>query len=174
MINLTAVNEVLQNEYATIQARIDASQACRTLEMEVEHLNARGQERLWLPQMATQLAGNIIARIADVTEEKQITVYPQGTGERKQSLNASLKMVACYSALMSGHTDVKTITSALTEWLNEDSINEYLDCEELAIELVTNMIKADVLNTDTGRAITDTGAHYESHGVTEHINDLRI
>lgn len=174
MKNLNAANEVLTHEFAEIQARIDITQECSTLEMEVEHLNTRGKERLWLPQMATQLMGSVIARIGDVIEEREITVYPQGTMSRKQSLNASLKMVACYSALMSGYTDTKTITSALTEWLQEDSISENLDCERLAVELVTNMINADILNSDTGRAITDTGAHYEAHGVTAHINDLRI
>ena len=174
IVNLNAVNEVLIKEFAAIQVSIDDTQACSTLEMECAHLNARGKERLWLPQMATQLTGTMIARMADVIEEREIVVYPVGTGKRTQGLNPSLKMVALYSTLMSGFTDVKTITTALDGWLQEDSISENLDTEQLAIELVTSMINAEILNSDTGRAITDTGAWYEAHGCTEQINDLRV
>lgn len=174
MENLNVVNETLIKEFAIIQAEADNTSGCLDLAMECAHLNARGKERFWLPQMATQLMGNMIARVDDVIEEREITVYPVGTGKRTQSLNGSLKMVALHSALLSGFTDAKTITTALENWLVEDSINENLDCDALALELITNMINGEVLNAETGRAITDDGAHYEAYGVTSQINDLRV
>lgn len=174
MENLNAVNETLIKTFAEIQAEAQRTELCETLEMECAHLSARGKERFWLPQMATQLMAPMIARVNDVIEEREITVYPVGTGKRTQSLNGSLKMVALHSALLSGFTDAKTITTALDNWLIEDSINENLDTAALALELITNMIAGEVLNAETGRAITDDGAHYEAYGVTSGVNDLRV
>ena len=177
--NLNAVNDTLITQYAAIQAEADNTQACDTLAVEVAHLNARGKLRAWLPQLATSLTGSFISKIADVMPEREITVYPTDKntgkcyGEFKQSLNASLKMVALYSVLRSGHTDAKTIETAITNWLEEDSINENLNPSDLSIELITNMINAQILNSETGTALTEDGAHYDAYGVQDHINELR-
>ena len=173
--NLNAVNEPLVSQFALIQADIDNTQACETLEQECAHLYARGKERMWLPQMATQLTGHFIAKMPDVIMfGREITVYAQGVGSKTQGLNDSLKMVALHSALLSGFTDAKTIETALSNWLVEDSINEDLDCAELALDLITSMIVAEILNPETGNAVTDDGAFYEAYGVTEQTNDLRV
>jgi DNA-directed RNA polymerase len=183
MQNLNATNEIILAEYAQMQVHAESLQTCATLDMEAEYLYLRGiignadnKGGVFLPQMATQLMGNMIARVQDVTEERTITVYPQEHKGKAptQSLNASLKMVALYSTLMNGYTNAQTIAEALKNWIEEDSINEELDLEALSIELVTNLINAQILNSDTGRAIMDTGAHYEAYGVQDNINDLRL
>lgn len=173
-LNLNAANETLIKQYAAIQTRADQSQACSTQAEEVEHLNARGQERFWLPQMATQLTGHYIAKLDDVTEEREIQVYAQGVGRKTQSLNASLKMVALHSVLLSGFTDPKTIETALDNWLIEDSINEQLDTHELSLDLISAMVSAEILTGELGKATTNDGAFYDAYGVTEFTNDLRI
>ena len=52
MSNLNATNEILLSDYAEIQETASSTAGCLTLDMEVNHLNARGKERLWLPEMA--------------------------------------------------------------------------------------------------------------------------
>jgi hypothetical protein len=173
-VTLNAANEALLTEFAQIQQRVDANQACATLEQECEYLYARGQERLWLQDMAGQLTGPFIGRIEDVVPECNIWVYPEGTTKRQQSLNASLKMVALHSLLMSGFTEPKTISTALQGWIADDSISIELDTDAVALDLVTAMIKAELLNSETGRALTEDGAFYEAYGATPYVQDLRV
>jgi len=179
MLNLNAVNDILIQEMADNQVVIDDTQTCSTLAMEVAHLNARGKDLVGLPQMATQLLGNMISRVADVVEEQEFTGYavaPKGNKVTKyvQSLNASLKMVALHGVLLSGFTNAKTIETALEKWVEADSISLTLDYAEVALDLLTAMIVGEVLNNETGKATTDDGAFFEAHGVTEQINDLRV
>ncbi len=172
-VTLNNNNANIMTCFANIAREIELNVACSTLEMECAYLNARGQDRITLTTIANTMVGSLVGQIGDVIEEREVTVYPQGTGAKKQSLNASLKMVALYSALVSGYTDQKTIATALANWLLEDSVNESLDTEELALELITQMIAAEILDSELGRAITPEGAHYEAHGLTNNILALR-
>ncbi len=172
-ITLNQNNANIMATFADIARVIDETQTCETLEMECAYLNARGQDQLNMTTIANTMVGSLIGQVADVTEEREITVYPNNGQKRDQSLNASLKMVALYSALVSGYTEQKTIATAISKWLVDDSINESLDAASIALELVTQMIAADILNADLGRAIAPEGAHYEAHGLTDNILALR-
>lgn len=181
MTTLNAVNEVLVKEFAEFQRLADENQACATLQQECDYLYYMGivgksttRGKVFLPEMAAQLTGTLIKRIDDVVEEQEITVYPEGAQKQTQSLNASLKMVALHSTLLSGFTDAKTITTALDNWLQEDGISVKLDTVAVAIDLVTAMIKGEILNSEEGQARTDDGAWFNAYGVTEQIAELRI
>lgn len=180
MRNLTLVNQAITTEFLAIQQRTELSDEIKyaSLENECDYLLARGQALIWLPTVATTLIGTLINKIADVTPEQLITVFPEGTGARKQGLNNSIKMVALHGLLISGHTDVKTIHTALDNWIDQDNvILEDETCalltEQLAEQLVIEFINADIIDAEQGQARTEDGAFYNSHGLTDDINALR-
>ncbi len=181
MITLNATNELLLNEMSDIQKCIDDNQVCRTLTQEALYLYKRGASLIWLPEMTVQLTGRLIDKLDDIVPEQLIKVYPIGNNGKvarsyEQSLNASVKMVAVHSALMAGHTDVKTVTTALTTWALEDnvSLNFFINWESVAEKLVLEMINVGILNDFEGTAITDTGAFYNAFGCTAELNELRV
>ncbi len=182
MITLNATNELLLREMSDIQKCIDDNQACRTLTQEALYLYKRGASLIWLPEMTVQLTGRLIGKLGDIVPEQLIKVYPVGNNGKvarsyEQSLNASIKMVAVHSALMAGHTDVKTVTTALTTWALEDNVSikcDWLSWERVAEKLVLEMINNGILNDFEGTAITDTGAFYNAFGCTTELNELRV
>ena len=180
MRNLTTVNNAIDAQKDLINNATLVSDISKyaTLRTECDYLFARGQNLIYLPQLATVLMGDLIAKMNNVTPEQDITVYPMGTGKKVQSLNASLHMVALYSVLISGHTDVKTIHTALDNWIDTDNvILEDNECglltEQLAESLVIALMNAEIIEREAGRARTEDGAYYEAYGITDAINDLR-
>ena len=177
---LNNINTPIVRLFADIQNAVAENAACATPEMERAFMVAGGKERVYFNQLATKLAGNIIAQLNDVVVEDTITVYPVAEGKNprpsKQSLNASLKMVASYSLLMSGYTNQDIIHSAIENWLDDDSVamSTPLDLDVVSADLIKALIDADILDSEEGQAQMDTGERFKAHGITTRIQELRL
>ena len=181
--NFSTVTIAITKQYAQIQA-IAEPKPCGyvfpTAQQEREFMTAGGKARVWLQDMATHLAGALIGKIDDVVAEEIITLSPRKMMSRQnkdvpaevtQSLNASLKMVAAHLFLLSGHANVQAIETGLLHWLNLDSVRVNIDCNAVAIKLVSAMLRADLI--EKGYADGQSGGTFETYGLVYKWQTLR-
>jgi hypothetical protein len=173
---LNHINKTIVQGFALIQNAVNDNAACATLEQEIAFMVAGGKERVYLNQLASRLTGNIIARVsANVVNEEEITVHPEGTRSRTQSLNGSMYMVASYSVLMNGYTSADILHTALENWSDEDQLatEQKLDFAVIAKSIVQQFIKDGILSEVEGEGQMDTGERFKGFPATQNIQDLR-
>lgn len=174
---LNNLNKSILADHAAIQNLVAENAACLTKEQELAFMVAGGKERIYLNDLAGKLTGNIINRISDsIVEEEAITVYPDKTYSRVQSLNASLYMVAAYSVLMSGYTSKNIVHSALMQWAEDDRVEPSfkIDYEEVAIKIITQFQLDKILHTEEDTGSLTTGEIFKGFPCTDIIQELRI
>lgn len=174
MKNLNTINAAITQAYIKIQQdSVEAPSKYMNVERECAYLTARGKERIYLNELAQSLTGMLIKRIDNVVPEQTITVYPEKSASNQQSLNASLKMVVLHGLLLSGYTEHKGIKKALENWITQDSIEIELDTEQVAHDLLANLLKNNLIYAEEGQAKMDGGGYFKAYGITDEINDLR-
>lgn len=175
---LNNINNPITRLFAEIQNAVADNAACETLEQECAFMVAGGKERIYLNTLASTLTGNIINRItANVVPEETIRVYAAGVKKKlEQSLNASLYMVACHSLLLSGYTNRDIIETALINWADEDNImtSFKIDYSQVANDIVAQMQRDGILETEVEQAQTPDGAFFNAHGLVEGLIELRL
>ena len=178
MLNL--INKPIVEAYAQIDNDYNANIACSSKYMELDFMVAGGKRRVYTSQLATKLSGTIIAMVsADCTAEEQIRTFPVGmktTKGMRQSLNASLYMVAAYSVLINGYTSHNHIQTALENWADEDNIQatKPLDFASLTTAIIAQFQLDGVIAKETEQGQGEDGQQFQGFAATAEIQKLRI
>jgi hypothetical protein len=175
---LNNINKAIMAQFAEIQNEVNATRDCSTLSMEIAHMVAGGKERIYLNQLAARLTGWVLDKATAnvIGEDVIITVFPeQAKRSYKQSLNASIYMVASYAVLMNGYTSADILETALTNWLEDDKIEleTALDCKAVAQAIITQFIKDGILESQDDEGQLDTGERFRGHPVTAEVQTKR-
>lgn len=174
---LNYLNTQIAQLHGNIQNEVNALSNYETLEQEINFMVAGGKERIYLNQLASRLTGWIIEQVqGNIVTEEQIKVYPEGTRSRKQSLNASIYMVASYSVLMSGYTSADILHTALVNWADEDKVETETvqDWKAIAKDVIIRFQKDGILATEEDTGQMETGERFKAFPANQEVLDLRI
>lgn len=175
MRNLNLLNKELNTLHATHAAN---GEVCvNNFAEECAAMEARGRAKVFMNELATKLTGSYIHKLNDVVTEEEITPLIMNSKKKPtpQSLNATMKMVACYSLIQSGYINAKTIETALNNWIDQDGIctEQTLDTNAIALDLMTEIIKAELVEDQEDQAFIE-GAYFAAYGLTETMNINRV